>query len=225
MFFGSQNDFSLKGHNDRISYNTIRTLLYPISSFIFQISLGESLNPIKQDIKKGKLRFVANCFPHHGYIWNYGAFPQTWENPDHLDSATACKGDNDPIDVLEIGYRVATRGEVVQVKILGIIALIDEGETDWKVITINVTDPLAAQMNDIADVEKHFPGLLKATNEWFKVNVMRMLCSTISNSICIFRFIKFLMANQKINSLLMERQKMLRLLLISSMKRIASGMD
>jgi inorganic pyrophosphatase len=19
---------------------------------------------------------VRNCFPHHGYIWNYGAFPQ-----------------------------------------------------------------------------------------------------------------------------------------------------
>ena len=25
------------------------------------------------------IRFVANCFPHHGYIWNYGAIPQTWE--------------------------------------------------------------------------------------------------------------------------------------------------
>jgi hypothetical protein len=38
--------------------------------------LKEVLNPIKQDVKKGKLRFVANCFPHHGYIWNYGAIPQ-----------------------------------------------------------------------------------------------------------------------------------------------------
>jgi inorganic pyrophosphatase len=34
------------------------------------------LNPIKQDIKKGKLRFVKNVFPHKGYIWNYGALPQ-----------------------------------------------------------------------------------------------------------------------------------------------------
>lgn len=41
-----------------------------------EICLKEILNPIKQDVKKGKLRFVANCFPHHGYIWNYGAFPQ-----------------------------------------------------------------------------------------------------------------------------------------------------
>lgn len=35
-----------------------------------------SRNPIKQDIKKGKLRFVRNCFPHKGYLWNYGAFPR-----------------------------------------------------------------------------------------------------------------------------------------------------
>lgn len=33
-------------------------------------------------------------------------FKQTWENPDVMDKATECKGDNDPIDVLEIGYRV-----------------------------------------------------------------------------------------------------------------------
>lgn len=41
-----------------------------------EICLKEPLNPIKQDAKKGKLRYVANCFPHHGYIWNYGALPQ-----------------------------------------------------------------------------------------------------------------------------------------------------
>ncbi|CAD7084379.1 unnamed protein product [Hermetia illucens] len=134
-----------------------------------EISTKVPLNPIKQDIKKGKLRFVANCFPHHGYIWNYGAFPQTWENPDHIEPSTCAKGDNDPIDVLEIGYRVAERGEIVQVKILGTLALIDEGETDWKILAIDVKDPLADQVNDIADIEKHFPGLLRATVEWFKI--------------------------------------------------------
>lgn len=64
------------------------------------------MNPIVQDTKKGKLRFVPNVFPHKGYIWNYGAFPQTWENPEVLDEHTGCKGDNDPLDVLEIGYKV-----------------------------------------------------------------------------------------------------------------------
>lgn len=41
-----------------------------------EISKEEPFNPIKQDEKKGRPRFVRNCFPHHGYIWNYGAFPQ-----------------------------------------------------------------------------------------------------------------------------------------------------
>lgn len=72
-----------------------------------QINLAEGLNPIKQDIKKGLPRFVPNCFPHKGYIWNYGALPQTWEDPNVIDENTKAKGDNDPIDVIEIGYRVS----------------------------------------------------------------------------------------------------------------------
>jgi inorganic pyrophosphatase len=44
-----------------------------------------------------------------------------------VDERTGCKGDNDPIDVCEIGHRVAKRGDVIQVKVLGTIALIDEG--------------------------------------------------------------------------------------------------
>ena len=51
-----------------------------------------------------------------------------------MDPNTNCKGDNDPLDVCEIGYRVAKRGEVRQVKVLGCVALIDEGE---KCLTYN----------------------------------------------------------------------------------------
>jgi len=134
-----------------------------------EIATKDPMNPIKQDIKKGALRFVANCFPHKGYIWNYGALPQTWENPNVVDDNTKCKGDNDPIDVIEIGFRVAKRGEVVPVKVLGTIALIDEGETDWKIFAIDAKDPLADKINDIDDIDKYFPGLMKATLEWFKI--------------------------------------------------------
>ena len=42
--------------------------------------------------------------------------------------------------------QIAKRGDVKQVKILGTIALIDEGETDWKVFCIDVNDPLAKDM-------------------------------------------------------------------------------
>ena len=153
-----------------------------------EISKEESFNPIKQDIKRGKLRYVRNCFPHHGYIWNYGAFPQvrlwaslslidyrthilspqTWEDPTQFHSETKAKGDNDPLDVCEIGEQVGYVGQVKQVKVLGIMALLDEGETDWKVIVVDVQDPLASKLNDIEDVERHLPGLIRATNEWFR---------------------------------------------------------
>ncbi|XP_064416579.1 inorganic pyrophosphatase 2, mitochondrial isoform X2 [Latimeria chalumnae] len=134
-----------------------------------EIATKEPLNPIKQDVKKGKLRYVANIFPHKGYIWNYGALPQTWEDPHHKDKDLDCCGDNDPIDVCEIGSKVCSRGEVIQVKALGILAMIDEGETDWKIIAINVEDPEADKFNSIDDVRKHKPGYLEATVDWFRL--------------------------------------------------------
>ncbi|KAI5121321.1 hypothetical protein M0805_003788 [Coniferiporia weirii] len=134
-----------------------------------EISKEEPFNPIKQDIKRNKLRFVRNCFPHHGYIWNYGAFPQTWEDPAQMHPETKAKGDNDPLDVCEIGEQVGYVGQVKQVKVLGIMALLDEGETDWKVLVVDVQDPLASKLNDIEDVERHLPGLIRATNEWFRI--------------------------------------------------------
>uniref|UniRef100_A0A2K6MWC5 inorganic diphosphatase n=1 Tax=Rhinopithecus bieti TaxID=61621 RepID=A0A2K6MWC5_RHIBE len=60
-------------------------------------------------------------------------------------------------------------GEVIHVKILGILALIDEGETDWKLIAINVNDPEASKFHDIDDVEKFKPGYLEATLNWFRL--------------------------------------------------------
>lgn len=134
-----------------------------------EISLAEPLNPIKQDVKKGALRYVANVFPHRGYIWNYGALPQTWEDPRHICPHTGCRGDNDPIDVLEIGNRVAARGDVLRVKLLGVLALVDEGETDWKLLAVDERDPLAPELNDVADIERLLPGLLRATVEWFRL--------------------------------------------------------
>ncbi|KAI0543116.1 inorganic pyrophosphatase [Xylaria digitata] len=134
-----------------------------------EISKDELLNPIKQDVKKGKLRFVRNCFPHKGYLWNYGAFPQTWEDPNSIHPETKAKGDNDPLDVCEIGELVGYTGQVKQVKVLGVMALLDEEETDWKVIVVDINDPLAPKLNDVEDVERHLPGLLRATNEWFRI--------------------------------------------------------
>ncbi|ANB13254.1 inorganic diphosphatase IPP1 [Sugiyamaella lignohabitans] len=133
-----------------------------------EISRSEELNPILQDTKKGKLRYVANVFPYKGYIHNYGAIPQTWEDPKHIDPETKTAGDCDPIDVCEIGESIGYTGQVKEVKVLGCMPLIDEGETDWKVLAISVDDPLSQHLNDIEDIEKYCPGLLDATTSWFR---------------------------------------------------------
>ena len=51
-----------------------------------------------QDVKKGNIRYIANTFPSYGYLWNYGAMPQTWEDPDHVDSSTKYQGQLDHSD-------------------------------------------------------------------------------------------------------------------------------
>lgn len=134
----------------------------------FEISKAEPFNPITQDIKKGKVRFVKNIFPSYGYQFNYGAFPQTWEDPTAVDKHCAAKGDNDPLDALEIGSRRKGIGEVYQARILGALGLLDDGEADWKILVIDVRDEMADKVRDIGDVKKHFPGLLGNTLRWFR---------------------------------------------------------
>jgi len=128
-----------------------------------EISRDIPLNPIKQDVKNGKLRNVALKYP-----FNYGAFPQTWENPAFVHPDTKSKGDNDPVDVVDLSSSVTPTGTIKKIKVLGTYAMIDEGETDWKVVGIDLEDPLANKLNDVDDIEKHLPGKLKEVFEFLR---------------------------------------------------------
>merc|ERR1712085_221452 len=128
-----------------------------------EVAINEEKNPIAQDMKKGKLR------DYHGPIfWNYGMFPQTWEDPSVVHSETKFAGDNDPLDVVEIGSASIAQGTIEPVKVLGVLAMIDDGELDWKVIAIRAADPLAAELNDIGDVDTKCPGVISGIREWFR---------------------------------------------------------
>lgn len=133
-----------------------------------ELHTKSQLAPIVQDTKKGKKRYVHNVYPYKGYIWNYGCFPQTWEDPTQVHMETGALGDGDPLDVCEIGKDACRIGEVIQVKVLGVLGMIDEGEMDWKIIVVNVNDSLAQEMNDVDDLYRVFPGLLHATFSWFR---------------------------------------------------------
>lgn len=131
----------------------------------YEIATNEPGNPIKQDEKKGQLRE----FKKGDIYFNYGCFPQTWEDPTFIHpDADGCRGDNDPVDVVEIGAKIIAPGAIRPVKVLGILCMIDEGECDWKVIVIDAEDKWAPFLNDIEDVDKEMPGMLSAIREWYR---------------------------------------------------------
>lgn len=89
--------------------------------------------------------------------------------------------------------RRGLRAWLAQVKVLGVLALVDAGETDWKLLVISTEDALAKLLHgacvwsalrrvvdvmlhltprcvrsDIDDVEVNCPGLVDALREWLR---------------------------------------------------------
>jgi len=69
---------------------------------------------------------------------------------------------------VEIGNSALATGTVTPVKVLGVLAMIDDGEVDWKIIAINSKDPMADKLHDIVDVDAHMPGVVSGIREWFR---------------------------------------------------------
>ena len=152
----------------------------------FEISRELSLNPIIQDQEDDTnrstilivivvineivtTRYLPNVFPWHGHVCNYGALPQTWENPFHDDPWTGIPGDRDPLDACEVGTTPVPTGTVVQVRVLGILGLLDSSETDWKVIVINAEEAKAHNINNLEDLNTLYPGIVDEVRTFFRV--------------------------------------------------------
>ncbi|OHF01789.1 inorganic pyrophosphatase [Colletotrichum orchidophilum] len=129
-----------------------------------ELKRNEPLNPIVHDSLNGAPRYVENVWPHKSYPFIYGSIPQTWESPNYNHSFTRLLGDNDPVDLFDIGQDRGYVGQVKQVKILGGLALADDNETDWKILGIDVKDPMASIINY---VEKYRPGTIKTFRDWW----------------------------------------------------------
>jgi 3'-phosphoadenosine 5'-phosphosulfate synthase len=75
-------------------------------------------------------------------------------------------GDNDPLDVMELGTTPLSMGSVTPIKVLGALQLIDEGETDHKILAIRTSDPIAHRVNNMDDLERYRPGTLARLVDW-----------------------------------------------------------
>jgi len=122
----------------------------------------EEWNNMKHDIKDGKVVTI-----NHGPIpWNYGSLPQTWQDPRDVHWETRAPGDDGILDVIELGSKTPKRGAILTVKPLGALALVNEGKTDWKILTIDINDPMAKEWNDIEHVPEK---LINEIREWYRV--------------------------------------------------------
>merc|ERR1719201_139291 len=121
-------------------------------------------NYIGQDINKdGHSRYFTYGTP----FFNYGFIPQTWEDP-HFISDEGYGGDNDPLDVMEIGSSRLMMGSITLCKVLGSIELIDEGEIDHKIICIALSDQDASIINNMNELELVKPGITDRLIDWLK---------------------------------------------------------
>jgi len=103
---------------------------------------------------KGKARSVH----YLGYPGNFGFVPRTL-------SSEEGGGDGAPLDAIVLGPAVP-RGEVVKVKLIGMLKLLEHGKEDHKLIGVVEGTPLYGA-NDIAELQQAFPGVDIIIKTWF----------------------------------------------------------
>eukprot|EP01060_Flectonema_neradi_P017532 TRINITY_DN243_c3_g2_i1.p1 TRINITY_DN243_c3_g2~~TRINITY_DN243_c3_g2_i1.p1 ORF type:complete len:1120 (+),score=295.18 TRINITY_DN243_c3_g2_i1:52-3411(+) len=153
-------DIPLRAEEDSNIFNMIVEIPKG-SNAKFEVTKEVEHNPIMHDFKKGKPRY----YTYGMAFFNNGLFPQTWE--DSTVETEGRFGDNDPLDVMEVGSVSYPVGSIVPVKILGSLGLIDSGEIDHKVIAIAVDDPDAESINSIEDLNaKKGDGFTERIVDW-----------------------------------------------------------
>jgi inorganic pyrophosphatase len=93
--------------------------------------------------------------PFH-YPLDYGFIPGTRsEDGDHLDA-------------LVIGGDPLPLGCLLEARVIGMLHMIDSGELDAKILTVQAKDPRFATIKDLKDIETYQPHLLKEVAHFFE---------------------------------------------------------
>ena len=109
---------------------------------------------LRIEVKNGQPRIIQ----YLGYPGNYGMIPRSVLSKEQ-------GGDGDPLDVMILGPAVP-RGSLVQIKLIGVIKMIDRGDIDDKLIAVMKDTPLYS-VNSIAELDQKFPGVTTILQTWF----------------------------------------------------------
>lgn len=116
---------------------------YPaIVPAIIEVPKG-SKNKYELDKPTGLIRVDRVLFSSVQYPANYGFIPRTY-----------CE-DNDPLDILVLGQEPVIPGAIMTAKPIGVMKMIDQGESDDKIIAVHANDPEYSFYNSVTELPPH----------------------------------------------------------------------
>lgn len=105
-----------------------------------------------------KINGIPRIVIYIGYPGNYGMIPNTI-------FSKADGGDGDPLDALILGPPVP-RGSIVNVKVIGVMEMLDNGETDHKLICVSKNTHFYS-LGSMNDLTTNYPGITEILKIWF----------------------------------------------------------
>lgn len=109
---------------------------------VIEISKGGK-NKYEFDKETGMLKLDRVLYTSTHYPANYGFIPKTYAD------------DGDPLDVLVLCQEIILPLTLVECYPIGILYMIDDNESDEKIIAIPVNDPSLNKYNDISELPSH----------------------------------------------------------------------
>lgn len=103
-----------------------------------------SRNKYEYSKKAGVIKLDRVLYSPLHYPGDYGFIPQTYF------------GDEDPLDILVMMNEPTFPGCVIESRVLGMLKMIDKGQTDYKVLAVPNTDPFFNQYRTFEDIPKHY---------------------------------------------------------------------
>ena len=120
------------GENAPESFNTI-----------IEIPKG-SPNKYEVDKETGLIKLDRANYSSAPYPFDYGFAPQTlWD-------------DGDPLDVIVVTTFPLAPGILVEVRPVGVMEMIDSGDSDYKIIAVPCEDKRWDDVKDIGDINQHW---------------------------------------------------------------------
>lgn len=109
---------------------------------IIEIGKG-SKNKYEIDKITGLIALDRAMYTAQDYPYDYGFVPQTlWD-------------DGDPLDVIVLTTYPLASGILVKVRPVAMMDMIDNGESDVKIIAVPIKDPRWKDVKDLQDINKH----------------------------------------------------------------------